>query len=69
MLAYVFVNCVDKRRGPRHEANPDAGGDDLAEAVETQNAPDAVVPSLGLERKVRRDARSRAEVQKVVRVV
>lgn len=65
----MFVNCVDERRGPRHEADADAGGDDLAEAVETQYAPNAVVPSLGLERKVRRDARSRAEVQKVIRVV
>jgi hypothetical protein len=65
----VFVNCVDKRRGPRHEADADTGGDDLAEAVEAEHATDAVVPGLGLERKVRRDAWPRAEVHKVVWIV
>ena len=69
MCAYVFVYRVEQRRGPRHEADADAGGDDLAEAVEAQNAPDAAVPSLGLERKVRRDARPRAEVHKVVWII
>ena len=69
LAAYVFVNGVEQRRGPRHEADADASGDDLAEAVEAQHAPDAAVPGLGLEREVRRDARPRAEVHEVVRIV
>ena len=43
VCTYVFVYSVEERRGPRHEADADAGGDDLAETVEAQHAPDNAV--------------------------
>ena len=55
------------RLGAAREADADAGGEDLGEAVEADDAPD--LGQLELEREVRRRARRVAEVQVVVRVV
>jgi hypothetical protein len=64
----VEVEHVEERRGARREADADAGGEDLREAVEAEHAPGRG-EERALEREVGRRARGGAVVEVVVRVV
>ena len=65
---YVHVHDIHDRCGAGGEAETDAGGEDLGQRVEAENAPD-LGQHARLERKVRRRARRGPEVEVVVRVV
>ena len=65
---YVHVHHVHDRCGAGGEAETDAGGEDLGQRVEAEDAPD-LGQHARLEREVRRRARRGPEVEVVVRVV
>ena len=65
----MSIDRVEKRRGPGHEADADSGREDLAEAVEAQDAADAAITGLCFEHEIGRDARAGAKVHEVIGVV
>ena len=68
-MTYVSIDRVEKRCGPGHEADADSGREDLAEAVEAQDAADAAIAGLCFEHEIGRDARAGAKVHEVIRIV